>query len=98
MYQNRQYCRSLWQPQALHTRDREHSHQQPGRQAGIFNLDIFGEIPLQVSPRFPIAKPAMKPTLNVLSSFGYIVFFPPPPHPPLLDRSHKHSLSFLINA
>lgn len=80
MYQNRQYCGSLWQPQALHMRDREHGHQQPGRQADrqadIFNLDIFREIPLQVSPRLPIVNPAMKPTLNVLSSFGYMSFFP----------------------
>lgn len=65
---------------------------QEGRQADIFNLDIFREIPLQGSPRLPFANPAMKPTLSVSMFFpGLDTCFPPPPHPPLPDRPYKHS-------
>lgn len=65
----------------------------------IFNLDIFGEIPLHVSPRLPTANPATKPTLNVLSSLWIHDFFSPfCTYPPFPNRSHKHSLSFLISA
>lgn len=48
---------------------------QGGRQVDIFNLDIFREIPLQPSLRL-LSNTAMNPTLNVLSSFGYMSFFP----------------------